>query len=183
MIPVRGSLNSGAANAARVETPTTGMESATPIARAIARPMRMPVNEPGPVATAMRVSEGKPPSTPRMASSTIGAKASAWPRVIDRLMTASGSARAPSTTATDAAPQDVSIARMRMFQLEASLSHDERARAIVGQELDQHRVGNLAVQDDDAFDASLQRIDASLDLRDHTSGDRAVGDESADAVD
>ena len=74
----------------------------------------MPVKEPGPIATAMRASEGKPPSTPRMASSTIGAKASAWPRVIGRLITASGSARPPSTTATDAAPQDVSIARIRM---------------------------------------------------------------------
>ena len=74
----------------------------------------MPVKEPGPVATAMRVSEGKPPSTPRMASSTIGARASAWPRVIGRLSAANGSARPLSTTATDAAPTDVSIARMRM---------------------------------------------------------------------
>jgi hypothetical protein len=114
MIPVRGSLKSGAAKAARVETPTTGIASATPIARAMARPTRMPVKEPGPIATAMRASEGKPPSMPRMASSTISGKASAWPRAIGRLMTASGPARPPSTTATDAAPQDVSIARIRM---------------------------------------------------------------------
>ena len=74
----------------------------------------MPVKEPGPVATAMRDSEAKPPSRPRMTSSTIGASASAWPRAICLLITASGSATPPSTTATDAAPQDVSIARMRM---------------------------------------------------------------------
>jgi hypothetical protein len=49
-----------------------------------------------------------------MASSTISGKASAWPRVIARLMTIRGSARPLSTTATDAAPQDVSIARIRM---------------------------------------------------------------------
>ena len=66
------------------------------------------------MATTMRISEGKPPSMPRMTSSTIGARASAWPRVIGRLITANGAARPPSTTATDAAPQDVSIARILM---------------------------------------------------------------------
>src|SRR6516225_6430924 len=147
MIPGRGALSSGAANAAKVDTPTAGTARATAIARAMARPTRMPVKEPGPVATAMRESEGKPPSTPRMASSTIGAKTSAWPRVIGRLMTASGAARPPSATATDAAPHDVSIARMRISTFEASLSHDERSRAVIGQELDQHRVGDLAVED------------------------------------
>src|SRR3984957_1898004 len=184
MIPIRGSLNSGAANAARVETPTTGIASASPIARAMASPIRMPVKEPGPVATAMRVSEANPPSMPRMASSTIGAKASAWPRVIGRLITASGSARPLSTTATDAAPQDVSIARIRMsYRLKGPLSRDERARAIVCQEFDQHRMRDLAVQDHDAFDAPLKRIDAGLDLGNHAAGDRAVGDQATNVVD
>src|SRR5580693_6675847 len=183
MIPVRGSLKSGAAKAASVETPATGIASAIPIARAIERPMRMPVKEPGPVATAMRASEGKPPSTPRMASSTIGAKTSAWPRVIGRLIAASGSASPPSTTATDAAPQEVSIARMRIVLFEASLSRDQRSSAIIGQELDQHRMGDLAVQDDDPFDASLQRIDAGLDFGNHAARDRAVGDQAANVVD
>src|SRR3984957_12640089 len=183
MIPVRGSLKSGAAKAARVETPTTGIPSAMPIAGDIARPMRMPVKEPGPIATAMRASEGKPPSMPRIASSTIGAKASAWPRVIGRLITASGSARPLSTTATDAAPQEVSIARIRMVYRLGPLSRDECSRAIVGQEFDQHRMGNLAVKDHDAFDAPLQRVNAGLDLGDHAAGDRAVGDESANVVD
>ena len=77
----------------------------------------MPVKEPGPVATAIRDSEAKPPSRPRITSSTIGASASAWPRAIGLVMTASGSAWPLSTTATDAAPQDVSIARMRMGEL------------------------------------------------------------------
>ena len=35
----------------------------------------------------------------------------------------------------------------------------------------------LAVQDDDALDASLDRVDAGLDLRDHAAGDRAVLDQ------
>ena len=76
----------------------------------------MPVNEPGPIVTAIRSRAAKPPSRARPASSTIGASASACPRAIGRLRTASGSTRPASTTATDAAPQDVSMARMRIAQ-------------------------------------------------------------------
>src|SRR5271154_1469315 len=100
-------------------------------------------------------------------------------------MTASGSAWPLSTTATDSAPQDVSIARMRMglTRLDGSLSHNQCSRAIIGQELDQHRVRDFPVQDHDALDAALKRVDAGLDLGDHAAGDRAVRDESADVVD
>ena len=38
---------------------------------------------------------------------------------------------------------------------------------------------NLAVHDDDAFDALIERIDAGLDLRDHAARDGAVGDQAA----
>ena len=76
----------------------------------------MPVNEPGPIVTAIRLREARPPSKARPASSTIGASASAWPRAIPRLRTASGSSRPVSTTATDAAPQEVSMAKMRTGQ-------------------------------------------------------------------
>src|SRR5579872_6519141 len=69
------------------------------------------------------------------------------------------------------------------FLMANALSRDERSRAVIGEQLDQHCMGNLAVKDHYALDAPLQRIDAGLDLGDHAAGDRAVGDERADVVD
>ena len=45
----------------------------------------------------------------------------------------------------------------------------QRADAMVGQQLKQHRVRNLAVHDDDAFHALVERIDAGLDLGNHAA--------------
>src|SRR5271166_5658072 len=182
MTPVRGSLKKGAAKATSVETPMTGTPRASPIARPMAKPTRMPVKEPGPVATAIRSSETSPPSTARDASSTIGASASACPRAITRLVTVKGSTTSLSTIATEAAPQEVSIAKMRMA-LSNSLSGDESPGAVVGQELDQHRMRDFAIENDDALDAPLDRIDASLNFRNHAACDRAVGDQAADVAD
>ena len=60
---------------------------------------------------------------------------------------------------------------------------DQRAGAVVGEQFEQHRVRHLAVEDDDALDALLERVDAGLDLRDHAAGDGAVGDQPARVVD
>ena len=38
----------------------------------------------------------------------------------------------------------------------------QRADAMVGQEFEQHRVRHLAVEDDDALDAAVERVDACL---------------------
>ena len=55
----------------------------------------------------------------------------------------------------------------------------QRAGAVVGEQLEQHRVRHLAVEDDDAFDALFERVDAGLDLGDHAAGNGAVGDQRA----
>src|SRR5581483_4634788 len=57
---------------------------------------------------------------------------------------------------------------------------NQRAGAVVGEQLEQHRVRHLAVEDDDAFDAVLDRINAGLDLGDHAAGNGAVGDQRMD---
>jgi hypothetical protein len=54
---------------------------------------------------------------------------------------------------------------------------DQRARAVLGEQFEQHGMRRLAVEDDDALDAALDRLDAGLDLGDHAAGNRAVGDQ------
>src|SRR5258708_6197911 len=48
------------------------------------------------------------------------------------------------------------------FPLQLQLPRHQRAGAVVGEELQQHRVLHAAVEDDDAFDALLERIEAGL---------------------
>src|ERR1700744_5473197 len=60
---------------------------------------------------------------------------------------------------------------------------DQRTRALIREQLQQYRMLHLAVDDDDALHALLQRIDAGLDLRDHAAGDGAVGDQLAGILD
>eukprot|EP00611_Tribonema_gayanum_P018790 TRINITY_DN32013_c0_g1_i1.p1 TRINITY_DN32013_c0_g1~~TRINITY_DN32013_c0_g1_i1.p1 ORF type:complete len:127 (+),score=1.38 TRINITY_DN32013_c0_g1_i1:310-690(+) len=60
---------------------------------------------------------------------------------------------------------------------------DDRARTGIREELDQHRVRHLAVEDDHRLDALFQRVDAGLDLRDHAARDRAVGDQAPALLD
>ena len=60
---------------------------------------------------------------------------------------------------------------------------DQRSDAVIGEELEQHRMRCLAVDDDDAFDALIQRVDAGLDLRDHAARNGAVGDQLARLLD
>ena len=45
----------GSDSASRLGTPTTGIPSASPSPRAADSPIRRPVNDPGPVVTAMRL--------------------------------------------------------------------------------------------------------------------------------
>ena len=54
---------------------------------------------------------------------------------------------------------------------------DQRAGAVVGEELEEHGVRRLAVEDDDALDALAERLEAGLDLRDHAAMHGAVGDQ------
>ncbi len=109
----------GAARAARVETPVTGILQATPIARAAAIPTRSPVKDPGPTVTATRPSDAKPPSTRAMTRSINGKRASAWPRSIAIVSIASGlSAQSAQSSRTQAeiAGSAVSIANIFMGQ-------------------------------------------------------------------
>ena len=53
---------------------------------------------------------------------------------------------------------------------------------MVRQEFDEDGMRQLAVENDDAFDALLDGIDAGFNFRNHPSGDRAVGDEIVDFV-
>src|SRR4051794_37222190 len=59
---------------------------------------------------------------------------------------------------------------------------DQRPRAVVGEQLQQHRVRHLSVEDDDRLDALLDGVDAGFDLGDHAARDGAVGDEAAALV-
>src|SRR5579863_7831951 len=59
---------------------------------------------------------------------------------------------------------------------------NKRAGTELGEQLQQHGVRNLAIEDDDAFDATLQRVDAGLYLGDHAAGNRAVSDQAARIV-
>src|SRR6516164_5184132 len=59
------------------------------------------------------------------------------------------------------------------------LSAEQSAGAELGEQLEQHRVRYLAVQNDDGFDAVFERIDAGLDLGNHAAGNRSVGDQAA----
>src|SRR5579884_3976631 len=54
---------------------------------------------------------------------------------------------------------------------------NERTGAELGEQFEQHRVRHLAVEDHDALDAAVQRVDAGLDLGDHAARDGAVGDQ------
>src|SRR5262249_49771880 len=60
---------------------------------------------------------------------------------------------------------------------------DQRAGTLIGEQLEQDRVLHLAVDDDDALHALLERIDAGLDLWDHAARNRAVGDQLARVLD
>src|SRR6185437_11031176 len=103
-----------AAIAASVVTPTSGLPSATRSPRMKASPTRWPVKVPGPVVTARRSRAEKASSAWRIASSTIGARISAWPRSIGSKMCASTSS--PSRMATEQAPSAVSTASSLMSE-------------------------------------------------------------------
>src|ERR1700747_2933842 len=47
---------------------------------------------------------------------------------------------------------------------------EQSAGAELGKQIEQHRVLHLAVENDNGFDAALERIDAGLDLGNHSSG-------------
>src|SRR3569833_2833920 len=65
------------------------------------------------------------------------------------------------------------------FDRSAWLFVDQRAGALVGEQLEQHRVRHLAVEDDNTLHALLERVDARLDLGNHAAGNRAVRDQIA----
>ena len=48
-------------------------------------------------------------------------------------------------------------------------AHHERSRTVFGEQLEQHRVGCLAIDDDHAFNAPVERFDAGFDLGDHAT--------------
>src|SRR5580700_9205725 len=59
-----------------------------------------------------------------------------------------------------------------VFSGKACSAADQRAGAVVGEQLEQHRVRHLAVKDHDAFDALLEGGDACLYLWDHAARNR-----------
>ena len=80
-------------------------------------------------------------------------------------------------------PAGISRQRSSERRWSGPVTHHQRAGAVVGEQFEQHRVRHLAVEDDDALDALLERVDAGLDLGDHAAGDGAVGDQLARVVD
>ncbi len=54
---------------------------------------------------------------------------------------------------------------------------DQRADAVIGEQLEQHAVRHAAVDDDDGLDARFHHLDAALDLGDHAARDGAVADQ------
>src|SRR4029453_12213245 len=63
------------------------------------------------------------------------------------------------------------------------LAGNERADAVLGEELEQHAVRHATVDDNDGLDAGLHHLDAALDLWDHAAGDDAVANELARLLD
>src|SRR5262245_15007333 len=63
------------------------------------------------------------------------------------------------------------------------LQGDHGADALTGEELEQQRVRDAAVEDVSAVDATAQRLDARDDLRDHALRDLPVRDETLEAGD
>src|SRR3977135_1500269 len=59
----------------------------------------------------------------------------------------------------------------------------QRAGTLIGEQFEQDRMLRLAVDDDDALDALLERVDAGFDLRDHAAGNGAVSDQFSRVLD
>ena len=57
---------------------------------------------------------------------------------------------------------------------------NERARTPCGENFEQHRVRDAAVEDDRGLDPGVDRGDAGVDLGDHAAGDRLIGLERVD---
>ena len=60
--------------------------------------------------------------------------------------------------------------------LEAASPHHQRSGAMVGEQLEQHRVRHTAIENDHALDAGVERVEAGFDLGDHAARDGAIGD-------
>ncbi len=66
----------------------------------------------------------------------------------------------------------VSISPWTATRLQPDPSGDDQgACAVLGEEFELHCVRRLAIEDDDALDAPLDRLDAGLDLGDHAAGE------------
>src|SRR5262249_633163 len=66
---------------------------------------------------------------------------------------------------------------------EKNLPMHQGPGARVGEELDQHGMLLLAVEDDHGLDTGFERVHAGFDLGDHATRDRPVGDEAPRVVD
>ena len=58
-------------------------------------------------------------------------------------------------------------------------SSDQRAGAVLSEEFEQEHVRNSSVKNDSSFHAAFHRFDRRLDLRDHATRDRPVGNQRA----
>src|SRR4029079_4856765 len=56
------------------------------------------------------------------------------------------------------------------------LAGDERADAVLGEQLQQHAMGHAPIDDHHALDACFHHLDATLDLGDHAAADNAFAD-------
>src|SRR3989304_1218951 len=166
----------GAAYAASVERPTTGLLAARPMPRAAARPTRIPVKLPGPVVTAIRSTHAKSSPAAPSTRAISGINASACPRAIGMDSCAMIVSRSASSTAAEHASSAVSMAKTRMIQIYQCAPRKDRKLARpdldhVGHEVMQQvldavlerggrgratRAGALHVQEDDAFLVALE---------------------------
>src|SRR5665213_384088 len=101
-------------NALSVSSPTMGMLPAKLKARAKLRPMRTPVNVPGPVLTTMRCKSLTCLCAFTKTRCTIGASASAWPRSISMCSSAKAMPDTLSNRQTAQRARQVSMARISM---------------------------------------------------------------------
>ncbi len=107
--PGRSGVHAAAA-AWKLVTPKSGISRASAIPRAAASPTRIPVKLPGPVVTATRPSADASTDASRIARSTIGSNASAWPCGMSRCST--WRTTSPTATATEQANPAQSRARI-----------------------------------------------------------------------
>src|SRR5436190_20837024 len=87
--------------------------------------------------------------------------------------------RAVSPRLPDLVPARKAALAARVRNEDAMSAHDQGAGAEIGEELEQHRMRHLAIENHHALNPGVERIDTGLHLWNHAAGDGALGNKAA----